>query len=285
MMRRAFYNPLNLSKEMKWLSGAACFAEIARCVGSWNAKAIEDRVKNGAISIEREDPDNGVRRLLRGEMPSDRTIERLLAVYPDLEIARWRDHGLWLMLEAATPSIPRILHALGTLDDVTRDMVVAKPACASGGETFYVRQIDAAAIGALEMHGGIDGLLALAAIVRHSDASATFHARPLAAAASLRVFPRIVGASPHLFVSWPVLLKRFVDNIWRRNLDGAPSPRVLKSTIEQLLEISAAARRAGACLAPDTIVAKSLHAIVEECAGNAREDIENIVATASLLAG
>jgi hypothetical protein len=242
-------------------------------------------MKNGAISIDREDPDNGVRRLLRGELPSNTTIERLLAAYPGVDIARWRDHGLWVVLETATPSIQRILHALDGLSDLARDVVVANPAHAFGMDGRYFKPLDTSAIHALERQGGTDALLALTAIVRHSDASATMHMRPLAAAATLRMFPQVVGTSSHLFVSWPLLLKRFVDNIWRRTLDGAPSPGELKKTTERLLETSAAARRLGVHLAPDTIVAKSLRAIVGECAGSPHEGIGDIVATAFSRAG
>jgi hypothetical protein len=284
-MRRVFYNPLNLSKEVKWLSGAACFAEIARCAGSWDAKAIEDRDKNGAISIGGADPDNGVRRLLRGELPSDPTIERLLAAYPDLDLPRWRDHGLWVVLETATPSIGRILRALDALGGRARNAVVADEPRAPGSGAAHFKPIDAAVIRALEAEGSIDALLALTAIVRHCEASATPHVRPIAAAATLRIFPRVIGVSPHLFVSWPLLYKRFIDNVWRRALGEAVSPRVLKATTTHLLEISAAARGASLRLPPDAIVARSLNAIVEECSRHSRDDVGNIVATAFSMAG
>jgi hypothetical protein len=284
-MRREFYNPLNLSKDVKLLSGAACFAEIARCADSWDAKAIEDRVKNGAISIDGADPDNGMRRLLRGELPSDRTIERLLAKYPDLEIPRWRDHGLWIALETAAPRIPRILQALETLSEPARRLVVAGDARAPGNESIYFKRVGAATIRALEAQGGLDALLALTAIVRHAEASATMHVRPLSAAASLRIFPRVVGVTSHLFVSWPLLFKRFVDGVWQPALGSALTSRELKTTTEDLLAISTAARRAGAQLPPDAIVAKSLCLIAEECSGRSLEDVADIAATAFLMTG
>jgi hypothetical protein len=261
-MRRIFYNPLNLSKEVKWLSGAACFAEIARCAGSWDSKAIEDRVKNGLISLGEADPDNGMRRLLRGELPSDRTIGRLLGAYPAFEIPYWRDHGLWVVLEAETPSVPRILRALDTLSPAIRNVIVAS-SNDQPNQTVHFKHFDAETIRALEALGGSDAMLALTALVRHCDASATMHLRDIVAAATLSLFPRVVGVSPHLFVSWPLLFKRFADSIWRRSLSETASPHELKAVTRHLSRIASAARRVGVSLPPDRIVARSLSAIAQ----------------------
>ncbi len=86
-------------------------------------------------------------------------------------------------------------------------------------------------------------------------------------------------------MSWPLLFKRLIDNVWRCALGEVVSARVLKATTTHLVEISNAARGAGVRLPPDAIVARSLNPIMEECARHSREDIGDIVATAFALAG
>jgi len=262
-MKRVHYNPLNLPKDVKWLAGAACFAEIARAAQSWDARELEDRRRSGAISIEKEDPDNGLHRLLRGELPSDTTIARWEAAFPGARLREWRDHGLWIALEE-NPTIPRLLTALKSLDAPAQKRIMAGASQPYEWDATRVKSLEEALIRELEFRADLGAFLALTVIARHAQASALARPHMLAAAATMRLFPTVVGLSPHLFASWPLLVTRFTENVWREPLriERSAGPRTI---VNQLIEVSDVARRTGIALPPANIIAWSVKRFAEEC--------------------
>lgn len=266
MPRHSKSSPLN-DRRLRAIVGPACYVECALAAGRiWHHEALERALGGKGTDADLlPDPmwrppqeSHLFRMMLVDRVPEEDTLR---AVEDQLErghpnVVAWRNHPLWdLLTEEIT--VPAILNALDGLHGKHRDCLFDEAERGFAGSPALRYGGDLAALKELRRLGGIDGLIALVAHARESQLLRIHMKHARAAWYARKIFPKVVGRSPHLFIRWRSLAQLLAQRVWSPPEEFGSvfwCDMQMDKLETEVAEVAGRSRRKGIQLPPDNLV-------------------------------
>lgn len=224
--------------EIRKLVGSACFVEIAISLGGiWNPMEIEillDGKGDNVVPPESKEGTGKYRKMLEGKVPSIASCKRIQKKMKGGHVLVWRNHPFWNLFKPDALYFENITSALlcieGKLNETIWD---SRSPYRDRAESFRY-EITLDLVKEIASFKNLGALVALTAFTREAKAQRFFRPAFWASKYSREIFPEVVCKEPHLFISWPRLLRLYDDLIWAP-LETTESMPWFSADTEQIL--------------------------------------------------
>jgi hypothetical protein len=200
--------------------GALCVADIwwyfvEREQRELNRKELERRCGFAEAGSDEKEPTNGTMGgWLRGKVAGEKSIAQVLqSTNQQVDLRRWIDHPLFLLLRTQPPSLAKLNALLETRSDPVRRILMLRP---DGSGRFGHHPPERQTVLELRDLGGMDAFVAMLCLARRGEHTEHDPEHALPAVCAFDMFPGVVVSEPSLQFCWQSLSSCLTPIFWRR---------------------------------------------------------------------
>lgn len=235
----AQYSPfLFLSDEiLRLLAGSACYAEIAIKTGKeWRDRHLEAAIKGETV---KDASYTGLcHRLLKGTIWKPDNCYRSQGMIKNCNITLWLDHPIWGLLHNKSNHPHDINKALRLIKGRITKHVWEGSGLTKPEVPSLRREVSSESIIDVAQYRNLYSLIILTAWAIEARDNKIYTTHYLCAKHLREIFAEVVCRTPQLFIRWPYLAERYMQEIWRppsgikKNAWFSPDPYALVDEIE-----------------------------------------------------